>query len=96
MKSCESNGMKGTVYVDEFNVGGKEENKHGRSYNTKKKKIICALETKDDSKVKRFYTEKIKYFSIKSLKKIFEKYIDKTANVLTDEWKGYRPIQFVN
>lgn len=96
MKSSESNGMKGTVYVDEFIVGGKEENKQGRSYNTKKKKIICALETTDDGKVKLFYAEKIKDFYIKSLRKIFEKHIDKIANVITDEWKGYRPIKDYN
>lgn len=31
MKSNENNGMKGTVYVDEFTVGGKEENKQART-----------------------------------------------------------------
>lgn len=93
MKSNENNGMKGTVYVDEFTVGGKEENKQGRSYNTKKKKVICAVEVTEAGKVKRFYAEKIKDFSAKSLRGIFEKHIDKSAHVITDEWKGYRPIK---
>ncbi len=92
MKSSESNRMKGTIYVDEFTVGGKEENKQGRSYNTKKKKIICAVEVTDEGKVKRFYAQKINDFSAKSLRKIFDKHIDKSAKIITDEWKGYRPI----
>lgn len=96
MKSSEKDGMKGRVYVDEFTVGGKEENKQGRSYNTKKKKIICAVEVTEEGKVKRFYAEKIKDFSGKSLRKIFDKHIDKSANVITDEWKGYRPIKEFN
>ena len=96
MKSSEKDGMKGTVYVDEFTVGGKEENKQGRSYNTKKKKVICAVEVTEQGKVKRFYAEKIKDFSAKSLRKIFDKHIDKSANIITDEWKGYRPIKDYN
>lgn len=96
MKSSGNNGMKGTVYVDEFTVGGKEEHKQGRSYDTKKKKVICAVEVTNEGKVKRFYAEKIKDFSAKSLRQIFEKHIDKSAHVITDEWKGYRPISNYN
>lgn len=52
----------------------KEENKQGRSsYNTKKKKIVCAVEVTEEGKIKRFYAEKIKDFSGKSLRKIFDK-----------------------
>lgn len=96
MKSSENDGMKGTVYVDEFTVGGKEENKQGRSYDTKKKKVICAVEVTDEGKVKRFYAEKITDFSAKSLRGIFDRHIDSSANVITDEWKGYRPIKDFN
>lgn len=96
MKSGENDGMTGTVYVDEFTVGGKEENKQGRSYDTKKKKVICAVEVTEKGKVKRFYAEKIKDFSAKSLRGIFDKHIDKSANVITDQWKGYRPIKDFN
>ena len=72
MKSSQSNGMKGTVYVDEFTVVEKEENKPGRSYNVKKKKVICAVEVTEDGKIKRFYAQKINDFSSKSLRSIFE------------------------
>ena len=38
------------------------------------------------------YTLKITDFSARSLQYIFMKHIDRTAKVLTDKWKGYRPI----
>lgn len=96
MKSDEKDAMKGTVYVDEFTVGGKEENKQGRSYDTKKKKVVCAVEVTQEGKVKRVYAQKIKDFSSRSLRGIFDRHIDKSANVITDQWKGYRPIKDFN
>jgi hypothetical protein len=42
--------------------------------------------------VKRFYALKIKDFSAKSLRTIFDKHVSINANVTTDEWKGYKPI----
>tara|TARA_B100001059_G_scaffold63437_1_gene59340 strand:+ start:484 stop:657 length:174 start_codon:yes stop_codon:yes gene_type:complete len=32
------------VHVDEFTVGGKEDGKQGRSYDSKKKKAVIAVE----------------------------------------------------
>lgn len=96
MKSDEKEGMKGLVQIDEFTVGGKEENKQGRSYDVKKKKVVCAVELTDEGKVKRFYALKIDDFSSKSLRTIFDKHIDKTAKIVTDDWKGYRPIKDFN
>lgn len=63
-----------------------------RSCDSKKKKSICAVQLTDDGKVKRFYTLKIKDFSAKSLRTIFDKHVSINANVTTDEWKGYKPI----
>ena len=94
MKSDEKDGMKGLVQIDEFTVGGKEENKQGRSYDAKKKKVVCAVELTDEGKVKRFYALKIEDFSAKSLRTIFDKHIDKSAEIVTDDWKGYRPINY--
>lgn len=96
MKSNEKDAMKGLVQIDEFTVGGKEDGKQGRSYDAKKKKVVCAVELTDDGKVKRFYALKIKDFSAKSLRTIFDKHIDKSARIVTDEWKGYRPIKDFN
>jgi len=92
MKSSEDYPMDGNVEVDEFVVGGKEDGKVGRSYDSKKKKAVCAVEFTEDNKVKRMYINKIDNYSAKELKGIFEKHISKEANVLTDKWKGYRPI----
>jgi len=92
MKSSESQPMKGNVEVDEFVVGGKEDGKVGRSYDSKKKKAVCAVEFTDEGKVKRMYINKIDNYSSKELLGIFEKHISKEATVLTDKWKGYRPI----
>ena len=92
MKSSGNNPIEGIVHVDEFVVGGREQSKQGRSYDSKKKKSVCAVELTDDGKVKRFYALKIKDFSAKSLSGIFDKHISKQAKITTDNWKGYRPI----
>jgi len=65
MKSSESHKMNDREQVDEFTIGGKEEGKQGRSYDTKKKKVLCAMELTDRGKVKRFYALKIPDFSSK-------------------------------
>ncbi len=92
MKSSQNHPMDGIVHIDEFVVGGKEDDKPGRSYDSKKKKSICAVQLTEDGKVKRFYALKINDFSAKSLRTIFDKHISMVANVTTDEWKGYKPI----
>jgi hypothetical protein len=51
--------MDGQIHVDEFVVGGKDEGKTGRSYDSKKTKAVIALQLPDDSKVKRIYAMKI-------------------------------------
>ena len=65
-------------------IGGKEEGKQGRSYDTKKKKVLCAIRLSNQGKVKRFYAFKIPDYSSKSLRTIFDKHIDKTAYITTD------------
>ncbi len=92
MKSSENQPMKGNVEVDEFVVGGKEDGKVGRSYDSKKKKAVCAIEFTEEGKVKRMYIKSIDNYSSSELKGIFEKHISKEAKVLTDKWKGYRPL----
>lgn len=92
MKSSENYPIDGSVDIDEFVLGGKEKGKVGRSYNSKKKKTVCAVQLTSMGKVKRMYAMRIDDFSAQSLVKIFDKHIDKTAKVRTDEWKGYRPL----
>lgn len=92
MKSSGNHPMSGTVHVDEFVVGGKEKGKVGRSYHVKKKKVVCAVELTHEGKVKRMYSMKIANYSAKELEKIFKKHISGEATVVTDKWKGYRPL----
>jgi len=92
MKSSESHSMDGDVHVDEFVIGGREEGKPGRSYDSRKKKAVCAVQLTDSGKVKRMYIKRIGDFSSKSLIGIFERHVDKSAKITTDEWRGYGPI----
>ncbi len=92
MKSSGNNPMDGIVHVDEFVIGGQEKGKVGRSYNSKKKKIVCSVELTDNGKVKRMYALKIDNYSSKELETIFEQHISEQANVTTDQWRGYRPL----
>jgi len=92
MKSSENHPMDGEIHIDEFVVGGKEKGKVGRSYDSKRKKVVCAVELTDKGKIKRMYALKIDNFSSKQLKKMFDKHIDQQAKITTDLWKGYRPI----
>ncbi|TDN87181.1 transposase-like zinc ribbon protein [Salegentibacter sp. 24] len=92
MSSSGNNPMDGDVHVDEFVVGGREEKKIGRSYDSKKKKAITAVQLTEDGKVRRMYAMRIKDFSARSLQYIFVNHISREAKVTTDKWRGYRPI----
>lgn len=92
MKSSSQQPMTGKVHIDEFVIGGKEKGKIGRSYDSNKKKIVCAVELTDEGKVKRMYSMRIDNYSSKELKKLFIKHVSKEAEVTTDSWKGYLPL----
>ena len=47
---------------------------------------------KEEGKIRRMYAIAINDFSAKSLSSIFEKHIDKKAQITTDLWRGYRPL----
>ena len=85
MQSSQKYPLSKLVHVDEFTVGGKEEGKQGRSYDSKKKKAVIAVELSDKHQVKRVYVKSIDDYSAKSLTPIFEEHICKTAKVVTDK-----------
>ena len=62
----------------------------------RKRKFFVQWNLLTQGKVKRFYALKIPDYSSKSLRTIFDKHIDKTAYITTDEWKGYRLIKDYN
>jgi transposase-like protein len=86
------NPMAGIVPVGEFVIGGMEKGKVGRGYNSQKKKIVCSVELTDNGKVKSVYALKINNYSSKEFATIFEQLISEQANVLTDQWSGYRSL----
>jgi len=92
MRSSESHPMDGDVHIDEFVVDGRDPGKPGRSYDSRKKKAVCAVQLTPDGRVGRMYIKRVNDFSSKSLTNIFERHIDRGARVRTDEWKGYVPI----
>lgn len=95
MGSSGKNPMDGEVHVDEFVLGGREQGRTGRSYDSKKKKAVTAVQLTKEGKVKRMYAMKINDFSAESLQYIFVNHISREAHITTDEWRGYRPIKKV-
>ena len=87
--SMESSGkypLSEIVHVDEFTVGGKEEGTPGRSYDSKKKKAVIAVELNQKHQVKRAYIKSIDDYSSTSLTPIFEGHIGENTKVVTDKW----------
>ena len=64
MKSSQKYPLTTLVHVDEFTVGGKEQGKQGRSYDTKKKKAVIAVELSEKHQVKRVYVKAIEDLSL--------------------------------
>ncbi len=93
MKSSQKYPLSEIVHVDEFTVGGKEDGKQGRSYDTKKKKAVIAVELTQKHKIKRVYVKSIEDYSAKSLTPIFEEHISTTAKIVTDKWREYKPLK---
>jgi hypothetical protein len=91
MQSSKQHHLTGEVYVDEFFIGGPEEQKRGRSKGNKRL-VVVALEKVDDG-VGRAYAQIIESASASDFKPFFNDYIHKDANVITDEWAGYSPLK---
>ena len=81
-----------SVHVDEFYVGGEEEETYGRSSDSKKKLVVVALEVLEGGGVGRAYGQIVDDASATSFRPFFERYISHDAKVVTDEWNGYKPL----
>ncbi|OYQ31921.1 IS1595 family transposase [Flavobacterium cyanobacteriorum] len=93
MQSSQKYPLSQIVHVDEFVVGGKEDAKQGRSYDTKKTTAVIAVELTEKNKIKRVYVKAIDDYSAKSLTPIFEEHISTSAKIFTDKWRGYSPLK---
>ena len=59
--------MIGQVFVDEFVFGVKEDLKHGRSNDSKKKKLIIAIETNNTGGFRMLYFDQLEDYSCKEI-----------------------------
>ena len=91
MASSLANPLQGTIHVDEFFVGGPEEEKRGRAKGDKKL-VVLALEIVKNE-VGRAYAEVIEHASSKELGSFLKKYVSKDAKIVADEWTGYAPLK---
>lgn len=91
MASSLQHPLEGLVHVDEFMIGGPEEQRRGRSKGAKKLMVV-ALEIVD-SGVGRAYAEIIENASSKELGSFLKKYVSKEAKVISDNWVGYTPLK---
>ena len=91
MQSSKQHPLLGEVHVDEFFLGGPEDQKRGRSKGNKRLVVVALEKVKDG--VGRAYAEIIEAASSEEFKPFFKSYIDKAANVITDQWVGYLPLK---
>lgn len=78
--------MDGIVHVDEFVLGGRQETKTERSYDTKKKRAVTAVHLTENGKIRRMYAMKIDDFLAQSLQYIFVNHISRDSKGTTDKW----------
>jgi transposase-like protein len=93
MKAMESNDnypLAGNVDVDELFVGGQESGKKGRG-KEKKKLVVLAIEKRGKG-ISRMYGKVIDKADAKNLGDFMRAKIDKQADVKTDKWQGYNPL----
>ncbi len=96
MKSSEQHELQGNVEVDEFMVGGFDQDAPGRTPGEKSIVVLAVekvIDKKGNETIGRAYTRVTDDASAKSLKTIFEKHIAKEAAVKTDGWRGYAPLK---
>lgn len=96
MKSSDQYPLEAVVEVDEFLVGGFDENERGRSLESKQL-VVLAVEKVIDKNGKttigRAYAKVIENASAMELKPFFEQKIDASSKVTTDGWRGYWPLK---
>ncbi len=96
MKSSGDYPITGVAEVDETVFGGQEEGVRGRQ-NLNKKLVVVGIEKKKKG-VSRLYARVIQNADAESLGKFMKDHIATKAQVTTDQWTGYVPLEkdFVN
>lgn len=91
MKSSEDHPITGIAEVDETVFGGQETQVKGRQ-NKNKKLVVIGIEKRNNG-VKRMYAKVIDNANAKNLGKFMKDHIDIKAQITTDRWMGYQPLQ---
>lgn len=91
MKSSGKAKIKGKAEVDEFYVGGQDENARGRKAG-KKKLVVFAIE-KEGHGISRVYGKVIGRSNSKELGGFMRSVIEPSAQIKTDQWQGYKPLK---
>ena len=98
MKSSGGHPLASEVEVDEFVIGGPEQDKPGRSHG-KKKLVVLGIERVTNKKGKetigRAYAQTIDASSAPELADFFHGHVDENAAITTDGWRGYAPMKGV-
>lgn len=92
MESSLAHPLQGNVEVDETAIGGYDPDSPGRSKGDKKL-VAVALEITAGGGFGRAYAQQVGDYSSEELRKVFDRHIDKQANVRTDQWTGYQPLK---
>jgi hypothetical protein len=90
-RESQSNKLKDAVEVDEFTVGGKEENKQGRSKGAKKIAFI-AVETLNDGRIGNIKLQKINGYSKADLLEAIDTTILPETKIVADNFPTYKSI----
>lgn len=91
MQSSKQHPLTGEVHIDEFFIGGPEDQKRGRSKGEKRLVIVGLEKVKEG--VGRVYAKVIEDASAEEFTPFFADYISKQAKVITDQWLGYLPLK---
>lgn len=91
MKSSGNHPITGTAEVDETVFGGQEEGVRGRENGTKKL-VVVGIEKRKKG-VSRLYAREIPHADAKSLGGFMKDHIARDAQVTTDQWTGYAPLE---
>jgi hypothetical protein len=91
MKSSGNHPITGRAEVDETVVGGQESGTRGRQ-NKKKKLVAVAIEKKGNG-ISRLYARHIDKADAESLGGFMKDHIALDADVKTDKWNGYTPLE---
>lgn len=91
MKSSENHPINGDAEVDEAVFGGQEEGVRGRK--NKNKKLVAVGIEKKKKGISRLYAKVIPDAGSVSLGGFMKHHIGPSANVKTDLWTGYKPLE---